>query len=310
MKVDPVHGGAVPALSAAEMLAAARGVDSVCQPVPEEWGRFPGPHMTVERQWALRNRLLELTRSGEVHGIVVAHGTDTLEETAYLVARSMPAELPIVFTGAMRNASDPDYDGPINLLDAARVAASDSTRDGSVFVVFAGQIFSALDVTKTHTNAREAFQGPVMGAFGEVDDGVAVMHTRAYSTQAPIVCESPSTRVDIVTAYAGADSRVLLGMVESSDAVVIAALGRGNVPPEMLPGVRAFLEAGKPVVVSSRTGNGRTGANYAYEGGARKLLEMGVILAGSRRPQQARIDLMLALGAGWNRAKLAELFNA
>src|SRR5690606_8402991 len=118
MRYDPAAGGAVPALSAEEILAAARGLEQVCVPRAEEWGRHPGPHMTIERQWALRNHLRSLVTSGEVEGIVVTHGTDSLEETAYLVARSVPQHVPIVFTGAMRNASDLDWDGPSNLLDA------------------------------------------------------------------------------------------------------------------------------------------------------------------------------------------------
>ncbi|HLV25472.1 MAG TPA: asparaginase [Gemmatimonadales bacterium] len=310
MKVDPVHGGAVPALSAAEMLSAARGIEDVCRPVAEEWGRFPGPHMSLERQWSLRTHLLELSESGSVDGIVVAHGTDTLEETAYMVARSVPARVPIVFTGAMRNASDLDSDGPTNLLDAARVASSDALRGGGVLVVMGGDIFSAQDITKRHTHARDAFASPVLGTLGVVDDGAVRFMSRAVSLPEVVRCDMPASPVDIVTSHAGADSRALISLLPESRGVVIAALGRGNVPPEMLPGVCAWLDAGKPVVVSSRTGNGRTGATYAYDGGARKLLDMGVVLAGARRPQQARIDLMLALGAGLDRTALAAMLDA
>lgn len=310
MKVDPMLGGAVPALSAEEMLSAARGIDRICTPRAEEWARLPGPHMTLERQWALRNHLRELSLSGSVDGIVVAHGTDTLEETAYLVARSVPTTVPIVFTGAMRNASDLDWDGPANLRDAARVASSGRTRSGWVYVVLGGRIFSALDVTKRHTDAMDAFGSPEFGPLGIVDDEEVRLERAPAACPVFLECEQPAAPVDIVTAHAGADSRLLEALLPSSRGVVIAALGRGNVPPAMLPGITAWVSAGKPVVIASRAGSGRTGATYGYEGGARRLVEMGAVLAGARRPQQARVDLMLALGAGLTHDELARALDA
>jgi L-asparaginase len=112
MRHDAALGGAVPSLSAEEIVAATRGIEEVAEIVVEQWGRFPGPHMTVERMWALRGRIAELAADPGVDGVVVTHGTDTLEESAYLSARSLPADKPVVFTGAMRNASDLGWDGP------------------------------------------------------------------------------------------------------------------------------------------------------------------------------------------------------
>src|SRR5690606_2704893 len=141
----------------------------------------------------------------------------------------------------------------------------------------------------------------VLGTVAEVADGAVRFMSRAVSLPEVVRCDMPASSVDIVTSHAGADSRALISLLPEARGVGMAALGSGNVAPEMPPGVCAWLDAGKPVVVSSRTGNGRTGATYAYDGGARKLLDMGVVLAGARRPQQARIDLMLALGAGLDR---------
>ena len=112
MKFDASAGGAVPTLSGEDIVTATRGLEEVAALEIEQWGRFPGPHMTVERMWALRNRIADHLARPEVEGVVVTHGTDTLEESAYLVARSLPAEKPVVFTGAMRPASDLGWDGP------------------------------------------------------------------------------------------------------------------------------------------------------------------------------------------------------
>lgn len=310
MRFDAAAGGAVPALSAQEMLAAARGLDRVCIARPEEWSRLPGPHMTIDLQWALRNRLRELVRSGEVDGIVVAHGTDTLEETAYLVSRSIESQIPIVFTGAMRNASDLDWDGPANLLDAARVASSDSMRGAGTLVVLGGRIFTAWDVTKQHTHAMDAFGSPGLGPIGVVDEGRVLVRRTLPPMPAPVDCDEPASPVDIVMSFAGADSRLLDALRPNGRAVVIAAMGRGNIPPDMMPGVERWIAEDKPVVIASRIGRGRVGATYGYAGGGRRLLELGAILAGSRRPSQARIELMLALGAGLSHEALASALDA
>src|SRR5471030_1864358 len=132
MKYDPALGGAVPTLSGEEIIGATRGLTDVADIEIDQWGKYPGPHMTVERMWAVRNRVAEHLARPEVQGIVVTHGTDTLEESAYMLARSLPAGKPVVFTGAMRTASDLGWDGPSNLLDAARVAASPASRGKGV----------------------------------------------------------------------------------------------------------------------------------------------------------------------------------
>lgn len=310
MRFDAGIGGAVPALGADEIVAAARGIEHVAALRVEEWGRFPGPHMTVERQWALRNRLLALVNDPAIDGVVVPHGTDTIEESAYLATRSIATEKPIVFTGAMRNASELSWDGPANLSDSVRVAASDDARGQGALVMFNGRVFSALDVTKAHTHLLDAFESPGLGPIGVVDDDEVVFR-RSLPPFAPILSpESPATPVDIVTAYAGADARFLDVSRTSARGVVVAALGRGNVPPAMAEGIGRCLDAGVPVVVASRAPRGRVGTTYGYEGGGRQLANRGAIFTGSRRPQQARIDLMLALGAGLSGDAMRAVFDA
>lgn len=311
MRRDAREGGAVPSLSAEEILGAARGVDAVARVTAEQWGHFPGPHMTVARQWALRGRIAELVADPAVDGLVVTHGTDTLEETAYLVARSVATAKPVVFTGAMRAASDLGYDGPQNLLDAVRVAAAPEGRAHGVVVVMGGGIFAALEDTKAHTHQLDAFEAPGLGPLGSIDDDHVLFRRRLVNVPPVLAPAAPAEPVDIVTTWSGADARLLDASREGgARGVVVAAMGRGNVPPEVVPGIARWVESGRPVVITSRVGRGRVGQTYAYPGGGRKLYELGALFAGARRPAQARVDLMLALGAGYGADALRALFEA
>ena len=227
-----------------------------------------------------------------------------------LVARSLLPEKPVVFTGAMRPASDLGWDGPSNLLDATRVAASAESRGNGTLVCIGERIHSALEVGKTHTEARDAFESPGLGALGEVDEGLVIYHRALLKMASPIMPAEPAEPVDLVHAYAGADARMLDASRESgARAVVLAAMGRGNVPPAMVDGVTRWVESGRPVIVSSRAQRGRVGPSYAYPGGGRRLLDAGAIFAFGRRPGQARIETMLALGAGYSWGDLLALFG-
>ena len=308
MRHDAAVGGAVPALTGTDILAATPGLRELAEVEVEDWGAFPGPHMTVERMWALRNRIVEHLARPDVEGVVVTHGTDTLEESAYLAARSIEAEKPIVFTGAMRTASDLGWDGPANLTDAVRVAASEDARGYGSLVVLGGRVFAGIDVTKAHTHLLDAFESPGLGPVGVVDDGAVIFRRALASLPALLRPPALAAPVDIVLAWPGADARLLDASRESARGVVIAALGRGNVPPAMVEGVARWLEAARPVVITSRALRGRVGRTYGYSGGGRRLSAMGAIFAGGRRPQQARVDLMLALGAGFTLAELRDVF--
>jgi L-asparaginase len=310
MRHDSALGGAVPALSGRDILAAARGVEEVADVEVDDFGSFPGPHMSPARMWALRERVLEHLDRADVAGVVIAHGTDTLEESAYLLARSSVTEKPIVLTGAMRAASDLGWDGPANLIAAVRTAASTEACGQGVLVVMGERVFAGADVTKSHTHMLDAFESPGLGPLGVVDDGRVVFRRETPATRTVVMAERLAEPVDIVYTWTGADSRLLDASRDSALAVVVAAMGRGNLPPDMVPGIRRWIDEQKPVVIASRVQRGRVGPTYGYPGGGRRLLEAGAIFAGSRRPQQARIDLMLGLGAGLDAAGLRELFDS
>jgi L-asparaginase len=309
MRHDPAAGGAVPTLSGRDILALVPGIDQLAQLEIDDWGAFPGPHMTPDRMWALRQRIVSHLARPEVDGVVLTHGTDSLEETAYLLARSIDNEKPIVLTGAMRTSSELGWDGPGNLAGAVRVATAQESRGCGTMVFMSDRIFTALDVTKSHTSSLDAFDSPGLGPIGVIDDG-RVIFRRSLPARARVL-DPPALAqpVDIVYAYAGADSRLIDASRSDGKAIVIAALGRGNVPPSMVDGIERWIAAEKPVVVTSRSGRGRVGCTYGYAGGGRRLAERGAIFGGARRPQQARIDVMLALGAGLSTTELRELME-
>jgi L-asparaginase len=298
MRHDPAARGAVPALAGRDILQLVPQLSEIAELEVDDFGSFPGPHMTPERMLALRHSIAQHVMRDDVEGVVITPGTDSLEETAYLLSRTLATEKPVVVTGAMRTASDLGWDGPANLGAAIRVAASHEARGFGILVVMGDRIFTGLDVTKAHTHMVDAFESPGLGPLGVVDDG-RVIFRRAIPAPCDIV-DTPrlATPVDIVYAYAGADSRLLDAARADGKGIVVAAMGRGNVPPGMVPGIERWIADGKPVVITSRALRGRVGHTYGYPGGGRRLHDLGAVFAGSRRPQQARIDLMLTLGAG------------
>ncbi|HEV2132554.1 MAG TPA: asparaginase [Longimicrobiaceae bacterium] len=295
MRADPDRGGAVPRLSGQEVLDSVPGVEEVAAIEVREFGRYPGPHMTIERMWKLRSRILQAMEEG-FDGIVLTHGTDTIEETAYLLDRSLPATLPVTITGAMRNSSELSWDGPANLMAAVQVAASREARGRGAMVVIDDRIVQGAEVVKTHTEEAGTFRSPNWGPLGIVDKASVLFYreSRRKRTLAPA---EPAMPVDLVKIVAGADSRLIEASVQSGAVgIVLEALGRGNVPPAVMPGVRCWTAARRPVVVTSRSLRGRVLDTYAYLGGGHELREMGVIFADHLTGQQARIELMLALG--------------
>ncbi len=306
MRVDPDRGGAVPRLSGGEILGMVPGIDRVAEVEVREFGRYPGPHMTIERMWELRGEILRALGEG-YEGVVVTHGTDTIEETAYVLDRSLPSEAPVVVTGAMRNSSELSWDGPINLMSAVEVAAAPASHGRGTMVVMDERIVQGAEVVKTHTEEFGTFQSPNWGPLGIVDKG-RVLYYRESRRKAALSPEVPATPVDLVKIVAGADARLIEASLESgAHGIVLEALGRGNVPPAVVGGVRRWVDAGRPVVVTSRSLRGRVLDTYAYAGGGHELREMGAMFADHLTGQQARIELMLALGAfGGDVARIRE----
>jgi len=298
MQRDAASGGNVPAHGGEALVALAPGIERIGPYRIEDWARVPACHLAPDRLWALRERVRAVAASGEVTGIVVTHGTDILEETAYLLDRTLDPRVPVALTGAMRTSSDTAWDGPRNLRDAAAVAASASSGGRGTVVVFNGEIFSGQTAAKTHATDVAAFSAPHAGPIGRVDQG-RVTYTRAEERPAaPVEPDGLGARVALIAMVVGDDGRMLDLARPEHDGVVIQAFGSGNLPPGAVPAIQRWLDAGKPVVLASRCPLGQVTPSYAFEGGGARLVAMGVTPAGPRTPSQARMELAIALSAG------------
>jgi len=298
MQRDPAAGGNVPAHGGETLVGFAPGLGEIAPYRIENWAKLPACHLGPDHLRALRDRVGEVARSGEVTGIVVTHGTDTIEETAYLLARTLPATVPVAITGAMRTSSDDDWDGPRNLLDAARVSASPSSAGRGVMVVFQGDIFAGETAVKTHATALTAFSAPHAGPIGRVAGG-RVAYEGPPAERPPVLQPGGLTaRVALVSLVVGDDGTMLDLARPEHDGVVVVAFGSGNMPPGAVPALRRWLDDGKPVVLATRCPQGQVAPIYAFDGGGARTVAMGAIPAGPRTPSQARMELVLALSAG------------
>lgn len=310
MQIDPKTGGAVPALSGAEILAKVPGLDAVANFETSDFARFPGPHMTPSKMFELAREVSASLKNDRIDGVVITHGTDTLEETAYLHDLLLDSPKPVVFVGAMRNSSELSWDGPGNLRAAMRVAGDAEAHDLGVLVVMNDQILAAAEATKTHTEATDTFQSRDFGPLGVVDKDRVIV-SRMPHPQERITADRLEERIDLVKMSAGSDGRFVdHALNDGARGLVIEGLGRGNVTVAALPAIRRAVVAGIPVVMTSRCPRGRVLDTYAYEGAGRQLREMGVILAGMLPSHKARIKLMLALGADWEIARIRQSFES
>jgi L-asparaginase len=297
MQRSSAAGGNIPALDAEQLVSAIGGLEDRASLRVEDWERLPGVHRGPVELWALRNRVAQLVSAGEgLTGVVITHGTDTLEETAYLLARTLLPAVPVVVTGAMRTLSDPGWDGPGNLRAALAVAAAPASRNRGTMVVFAGRILDGRFAAKVNTFALDAFSSPHAPELGTASDQVRFGRDSAPHRVLPARDLAP--RVAIVPLVLGDDGALIDSARAQCDGLVIEAFGRGNIPPGALPALARWLEDGKPVVLSSRCAAGEVGGEYAFSGGGGELLRMGVLPAGPRTPALARLELVLALSAG------------
>jgi L-asparaginase len=306
-RFDPAQGRTVASQRAEDLLAllpqAAHAVDLEVT----DHATIPSFDMSVQFAFDMTRRINELLARPDVAGMVVTHGTDTMEETSYLADLLLQSDKPVVFTGAQRAHDDPQADGPLNLSNALRVATSPHARGLGAVVCFNGAIHAARDVTKLHTSAVETFQSLEHGALGEVDGESVVVHRRPL-LRLTFTVERLEERVALFRLSLGTDLEELRALIARRPAgLVVEAFGRGNGPSGLTPLIREALQQNILVLVASRCPSGRVQPIYGGGGGGRDLADAGALFAGDLRGPKARLALMVLLSCEHTRQRIPEL---
>jgi L-asparaginase len=301
-------GGVVPRLGGAELLS---GIDALPVGVDvHDSSAVPSAALTFANVFGVVAAASRAVEDGAL-GVVLSQGTDTLEETAFLIDSIWPHAAPIVVTGAMRNPTLPGADGPANLLGAIQVAAAPAARNRGALVVFLDDIHAARHVRKAHSTNPASFQSPDVGPVGHVVEGTP-RFLAELPARKPIegwtVERVTETKIALYTVTLDDDGALLEGPDHSHHGLVLAGFGAGHVPPHLLPALDEIL-AVMPVVLTSRSGAGSVLADtYGAPGSERDLLARGVINGGFVHPFKARVLLRLLVAAGAGRDEIAAAF--
>ncbi len=307
MQNDAQTQSAKPALSGEAIMAQVSGLKGLADIRCLDFGMIPSPHMTPAKMFELYACIQ--AHLDDCDGFVVTHGTDSLEETALLVDLLYAGHQPLIFVGSMKNSSELGWDGPENLIDAVRTATMTDAADRGVMVVMGGEIHAASQVTKTSTHTLHTFTSKEFGPVGFVHHDKVHFHYR-YTRRQTIAATAIEPRVDLIKCGCGMDDRFLRFAVDSgAQGIVIEGMGKGNIPPDMVPGVAYALEMGLPVVLVSRCLLGKVMDDYGYPGAGRELTQMGVILGDNLPGHKARIKLMVALGYSRDPAEIRAIFE-
>ncbi|QYD70553.1 asparaginase [Paraburkholderia edwinii] len=296
-----------------QLLAAVPALSTLANIHAEQVASIDSKDMSLALWTTLAQRVNKLLASDDIDGIVITHGTDTLEETAYLLHLTVKSAKPVVLTAAMRPSSALSADGPLNLLNAVSVAAHRAAHGQGVLVAFNNRIHSARDVVKTSTFAVDAFQSPEVGALGWVQDGrvefqrrVVRPHTTATEFAIEATANDAWPAVEIVTSYAGVTRVMVDALVKDGvRGIVVAGTGNGSIHVSLQQGLADAVAQGIAVVRASRVGSGHVMHNGAASDDA-----LGFVSANALNAYKARVLLMLALAAGNPaRAALQDVFD-
>ncbi|HKG56026.1 MAG TPA: asparaginase [Candidatus Limnocylindrales bacterium] len=296
-------GGNIPTLDGAAIVARTPGLESIAAIDIVDRGRTPASHFTFPDLFAIADAIREVLARPDVDGCVVVQGTDTIEETSFFWDLVVDDPKPVVVTGAMRAASDEGYDGPRNLSDAVRVAASASARGAGTVVVMNGEIGAADRATKLRSTGLDAFATLDLGTV-DGDD----VRIRGRDRRRSVATTRAADRVHLITAHVAMDGSLVDAAVASgADGIVVAGTGSGNTSVPLLDACRAAIDAGIPVVLASRCGLGGAVPAYAFPGGGVTWVRAGALSAGELSAPKARVALALGIGAGLDRPALTAL---
>ena len=311
-RFDPAAAGWRSTATAAELIACVPELPDIAELRMVEHSQLNGYRIDTRTVFELTLRLRKLLAQDDVDGVVVTHGTATLEETAYLLDVTLNSPKPVVITGAQRRFDDPGADGPMNLFSAVRLAADPAAREHGVLAVFDSRIYSARDVAKVHTHSLAAFDGRDGGAIGHSSrDGVLLLARPERRVHLPV--ERIVENVQLVKLVQGGDDLLLRACVLAPVAgIVLEGISSGHAHDPAYAAIRDALAAGIPVVTVPRVlsgGNNLGGTQYAHPGSIQTLIREGVIAGGFLSGLKARILLMVALATTRDRDHLQEIFS-
>ncbi|CEK32082.1 L-asparaginase [[Clostridium] sordellii] len=309
MTVDEKIGAAIPSLSGEQIMSMVTNIDKVADIEVFNFDEIPGPHMTPEKMLNLRNYINDILSNDDISGVVVTHGTDSLEETAYFLDLTLDTPKPVIVTGAMRSSDELGYDGPSNLAAAVCTAISDEAYNKGVLVVLSNEVLLASEATKTNTLTLNTFKSLTCGPLGIIDCDKLVL-SRDIVNRETIVVDKVESDVALIKSGAGMDeSFINFAADKGCKGIVIEAMGRGNIPPGMLKGVEYARSKDIPVIIATRCHSGRVFDSYGYLGSGRDLRNLGCIFAGDLPGQKARIKLIVALGKTNDSKELKDMFE-
>jgi L-asparaginase len=272
----------------------------------EEVFRLPSTELTGAHLVDLCGEIERFTAAG-VTGVVVTHGTATLEETAFFVSLVFSGDIPVIFTGAMRDADQVDADGPRNLQDALRVAVADASRGRGVLVVMDGEILNATSVVKRHANRVSAFTARQGGADGCITDAGIIYFRAPHAPTVHFSAQRVERRIDLVRSCLDLDPAVISSaMTRGVRGLVLEAMGADGIGPALKAPLLEALDQGVTVAVATRCAEGSSSPRYPV---ARELARRGAVFARTLDGLKARILLMLALGESPQRTDLQDLFD-
>jgi L-asparaginase len=309
-RLDPATGGVVPAVSGEDLIRAVPGLSDVAEVEVRPFGNVLGPALTPGDLFAIATQANDALARSDVSGVVVTAGTGIIEEGSYLCELLNPTPKPIVWTGAQFSADMWDTDGPRNLLNSVRVAVSPDALDLGAVVCFNQEINAARDVVKSHKTNLSTFTSLERGILGRADEDRIVMVRKPARRRAYTV-DRIEPNIDLIKLVAGSDDRFFTAsMAAGARGIVVEAFpGVGIVSPGALAGIMAARDAGIPVVLATRSVEGRTIPKYGGEIGGKDLIKLGVILAGDLAATKARVLLMVLLGLTDDNERLKELIS-
>lgn len=309
MTNDVVTNAAIPSLSGDDILDKVPEIKSIANVDFLNYAMLPGPHMTPEHMLELSILVNQKISVEKYDGVVVTHGTDSLEETAYFLDLTYNQKAPVIFVGSMKNSTEFGWDGPENLIGAVITAISEESENRGVMVVMNNEIHSAAQVTKTSTHTLDTFKSKDFGPIGFVAHKKVQFYYN-YTKRQYFNINHIESNIDLIKVACGMNDKFLKFSVDSgAKGIVLEGMGKGNIPPTMMPGIEYAMQKKVPIILVSRCLMGRAMDDYGYAGAGRELTNMGVILGDNLPGQKARIKLMIALSYANDYKEIKNIFE-